>query len=177
LKESFVLKTSSASYNCLNVSVLFKEKLPKQLINKKIIFSSAMKIGTDRPFWEVSFKDDRAIFNVILAKREGSKVKFISDHILKILKSDLAYLYPEYPLEIFSSEMKFTLDVFIEDKDYQAFKRTKESFGIKLVEVLESTAPQIFSRLRNVLYFGPYNEDSLGTFSSLIEIKRWRESL
>jgi hypothetical protein len=73
--------------------------------------------------------------------------------------------------------MKYTLDVFIEDKDYKAHLRTESSLGTKLVEVLEDSAPLIFSRLKNVLYFGPYNEDSLGTFSSLIEIKKWRESL
>ena len=74
-------------------------------------------------------------------------------------------------------EMKFTLDVFIEDKDYNAHKRVEATFKKRLTEVLEDSAPLLISRLKNVLYFGPYNEDSLGTFSSLIEIKRWRESL
>jgi len=35
----------------------------------------------------------------------------------------------------------------------------------------------LFSRLKNVIYFGPYNEDSLGTFSSLIELKFLSEKL
>ncbi|MBC7539913.1 MAG: hypothetical protein H7281_13915 [Bacteriovorax sp.] len=171
------LKTSSVSYNCLNVSLKFNNPLPKLLKDKKVIFSSPMKIGTDRPFWEVYFSESGAVFNIIMAKREGTKVDFIKERVIKLLKDDLAYLFPEYEFEIINIEMKFTLDVFIEDKDYLAYKRIEASLGVKIVEVLEDTAPLIFSRLKNVLYFGPYNEDALGTFSSLIEIKRWRESL
>lgn len=171
------LKTSSVSYNCLNVALQFKESLPNLLKDKKLIFSSPMKIGTDRPFWEVSFGESEAVFNIIMAKREGSKVEFIFDRVLKLLMDDLAYLFPEYQFIISNSAMKYTLDVFIEDKDYKAHKRTDVSFGAKLVDVLEDSAPLIFSHLKNVLYFGPYNEDSLGTFSSLVEIKKWRESL
>jgi hypothetical protein len=171
------LKTSSSSYNCLNVTVSFKNSLPELLKNKKLIFSSPMKIGTDRPLWEVSFGETGAIFNIIQALREGTKIEFIRDRVIDLIGHDLAYIFPEYELHIADVQMKFTLDVFIEDKDFEAYKRTKTSLGMKLVEVLEDSAPLIFSRLKNVLYFGPYNEDALGTFSSLIEIKKWRESL
>lgn len=171
------LKTSSASYNCLNVSLTFSHSLPQLLKNKKVLFSSPMKIGTDRPFWEVYFEESSAVFNIIMAKREGTKIEFIRERVLSLLKDDLAFLYPEYKFDIAEIEMKFTLDVFIEDKDYKAYKRVDSSFGMKLVEVLEDSAPLIFSRLKNVHYFGPYNEDALGTFSSLVEIKRWRDSL
>lgn len=171
------LKTSSSSYNCLNVTLNFKSPLPDLLKDKKLLFSSPMKIGTDRPFWEVNFEEQKAVFNIIMAKREGTKIDFIQERVLSLLLDDLLYLFPEYTFEIKSSEMKFTLDVFIEDKDYEAYKRIEASFSTKIVEVLEDTAPLIFSRLKNVLYFGPYNEDALGTFSSLIEIKKWREGL
>lgn len=171
------LKTLSASYNCLNVSLRFKNELPNFLKNTKVIFSSSMKIGTDRPFWEVSFGQSSAVFNIIMALREGTKVDFVKERMIKLLKEDLAYLFPEHQFVMEDIEMKFTLDVFIEDKDYKAYKRTEATLRKKLVEVLEDSAPLIFSRLKNVLYFGPYNEDALGTFSSLIEIKKWRESL
>ena len=136
-----------------------------------------MKIGTDWPFWEVHFKESTAVFNIIMAKREGGKVDFIKERVIKLLLDDLIYLFPEYEFEMHNFEMKFTLDVFIQDKDYKSYKRIDASFGKKLVEVLEDSAPLIFSKLKNVLYFGPYNEDALGTFSSLIEIKRWKDSL
>ena len=171
------LKTSSVSYNCLNVTLRFKDALPELLKEKKLIFSSPMKIGTDRPFWEVYFGNSEAVFNIIMAKREGTKIDFIKERVINLLTEDLAYLFPEYKFEITNSEMKFTLDVFIEDKDFNAYKRIESSIGTKLVEVLEDSAPLIFSKLKNVLYFGPYNEDALGTFSSLIEIKKWSESL
>ncbi|MGZ3809281.1 MAG: hypothetical protein ACXVCE_14440, partial [Bacteriovorax sp.] len=171
------LKTSSSSYNCLNVALKFKALLPTLLKDKKVLFSSPMKIGTDRPFWEANFKEDGAEINIIMAKREGGKVDFIREKVLALLKDDLHYLFPEYDFQIIDSQMKFTLDVFIEDKDYEAHKRIEAGLGRKLVHVLEDSAPLIFKRLKNVHYFGPYNEDALGTFSSLIEIKRWRETL
>ncbi|MBP9680404.1 MAG: hypothetical protein KBD76_03275 [Bacteriovorax sp.] len=171
------LKTSSASYNCLNIEVEFRDALPELLQQKKLLFSSPMKIGTDRPFWEANFKEKSAIFNFIMTKREGVKVDFVKERVINDLQNDLIYLFPEYHFIVDTLEMKFTLDVFIEDKNYQANKRLEASLGSKFVHVLEDSAPLIFRRLKNVLYFGPYNEDALGTFSSLIEIKKWRETL
>lgn len=172
------LKTSrSASYNCLNVEFTFNESVPRLLNDKKCVFTSPMKIGTDRPFWEVNFSGKKAGFNIIMAKKEGTKIDFIFERVKELLLEDMFYLFPEYKFSLADCKMKFTLDVFIEDKDYNAHKRVEATFKKKLVEVLEDSAPLLISRLKNVLYFGPYNEDSLGTFSSLVEIKRWRESL
>jgi len=111
-----------------------------------------------------------------MAKREGTKIDFIRERVLQLLIEDLAYLYPEHSFEVENADMRFTLDVFIEDKDYQAYKKLGGNFA-KLIHVIEDSAPLILSKLKNVLYFGPYNEDALGTFSSLIEIKKWRETL
>jgi hypothetical protein len=169
--------TSAASYNCLNVVFEFSSALPDLLNQKKCVFTSPMKIGTDRPFWEVFFDGKTAVFNIIIAKKEGTKIDFIFERVKNILLADLSYLFPEYSFDLKEAKMKFTLDVFIEDKNYNAHKRAPITFKKKIVEVLEDSAPLLISRLKNVLYFGPYNEDSMGTFSSLVEIKRWRESL
>lgn len=170
-------KTSAASYNCLNVELSFKDSVPKLLEGKKYVFTSPIKIGTDRPFWEVYFSGHQAVFNVIMAKKEGTKIEFIYDRVKEILIGDLSFLFPEYEFVSTDCQMKFTLDVFIEDKDFNAHKRSEAGLKKRLVDVLEDSAPLLMSRLKNVLYFGPYNEDSLGTFSSLVEIKRWKESL
>jgi hypothetical protein len=169
--------TSSASYNCLNVEFYFKDIIPNLLDRKKVVFTTPIKIGTDRPFWEVFFNGNKAVFNIIMAKKEGTKIDFIYERVKNLLIEDLAYLFPEYDFDLIDCKMKFTLDVFIEDKDFLAHKRVEASLKKKIVEVLEDSAPLFMSKLKNVLYFGPYNEDSLGTFSSLVEIKRWRESL
>ena len=136
-----------------------------------------MKIVTYRLFWDFNKKYKTAVFNIIMAKREGTKIDFIKERVITLLQEDLTYLFPEYKFEIEDFAMKFTLDVFIEDKDYKAYQRLDAGLRSKIVHVLEDSAPLIFSRLRNVLYFGPYNEDALGTFSSLIEIKKWQETL
>ena len=172
------LETSkSSSYNCLHVDFNLKASVPKLLDGKKCVFTSPIKIGTDRPFWEVYFKGNKAIFNVIMSKKEGTKIDFVFERVKNILSADLKFLFPEYEFEVSDCQMKFTLDVFIEDKNYNAHKKVEVGFKKKLVEVLEHSTPLFMSRLKNVLYFGPYNGESLGTFSSLVEIKKWRESL
>ena len=171
------LKTSTTSYNCLNVKIKFIRELPNLIQDKKLIFSSPLKIGTDRPFFEVFFKNNRAQFNIIITKREASKVSFIESRVVQTLKEDLQFLYPEFSFDIDDVEINYTLDVFLEDRDFDAHKKLEKSLGKKIVEVLSSSAPLMFTRLKNVLYFGPYNETALGTFSSLIDIKKWREGL
>lgn len=171
------LKTNSSSYNCLNVSIEFNSEVPDLLKNKKCLFTSPLKMGTDRPFWEVNFGTHGAIFNVIQALREGSKVEFIEQRVLSLLLADLKYLYPEFEFKIEKVELKYTLDVFIQDRDYSAHKQTETSLKHRIVDVLEDSAPMLFSRLKNVLYFGPYNENALGTFSSLVEIKKWKKTI
>ena len=170
-------KTNAASYNCLNVEMTLKDETPALLNCKKYVFTSPIKIGTDQPFWEVYFNGKTVIFNVIMSKKEGIKIDFIFERVKNILIKDLKFLFPEFEFVVDDCKMKFTLDVFIEDKDYNAHKRLDAGLKKRLVHVLEDSAPLLISRLQNVLYFGPYNEDSLGTFSSLVEIKRWKESL
>jgi hypothetical protein len=171
------LKTNSSSYNCLNVTLEFTSAVPELLKDKKCLFTSPLKMGTDRPFWEVSFKSHSAVFNVIMAKREGSKVEFIEDRVVSLLLGDLKYLYPEFEFKIKSQSMKYTLDVFIQERDYEAHKKSETSLKYKIVDVLEDTAPVFFSKLKNVLYFGPYNENALGTFSSLVEMRKWKKTI
>jgi len=175
------IKLSSSkvlSYNCLNVEIEFAQKLPAFLHNKKCVFTSAIKIGTEKPFWEVNFNDDnKGTFNIILAKKEGIKIDFIEKAIKENLLSDLKYIFPEFTFLIQTCQMKFTLDVFIEDKNFHAHERLEASLRKRIVDVIDDSAPLFMSKLKNVLYFGPYNEDSLGTFSSLIEMKKWKESL
>lgn len=170
-------KMNSSSYGCLAVDFVLEGLAPKILIGKKYVFTSQMKTGTDYPFWEVYFNENKATFNVIMAKKEGTKIDFIYDRVKEILCQDLKFLFPEFEFVVVDCQMKFTLDVFIEDKDFNAHLRSEGGLKKRLRDALEDSSPLFFSRLKNVLYFGPYNEESLGTFSSLVEIKRWQESL
>lgn len=165
------LKTSSSSYNCLNIKLKFDSAVPSSLQGRKIVFCSPLKIGTERPFWEANFSVQEAVFSVVILKREATKIEFIKERVLTSLIDDLKYIYPEFLFNYKDFEMQYTLDVFIEDKDYNAFKRIDRTLGRKIVDVFVESTPVLFSRLKNVIYFGPYNEDSLGTFSSLIELK------
>ncbi len=175
------LKTGpSRSFYCLQVNCKFKNELLPLFINKKFVFSSKIKVGTDRPFWEVNFGGDSAVFNLITNKKEGTKISFIKDKMLELLLSDLKYIFPECEWAIDDRadlDMHFTLDVFLEDKNFYAHLKNNFAFKKRVVEVIEDSAPLFMSTLKNVTYFGPYNEEALGTYSSLIEMKNWRDRL
>ena len=144
---------------------------------KKCVFSSPLKIGTDRPFWEVYFGKTSATFNLLVTKAEGNKIDFLFERTKKMLISDLAYLFPEYIFLLEKCEMKFTLDIFIEDRNYKAHQKHGDGIGARLRDLLQSNLPFFTSGLKNVFYFGRSKENSLGTFSSLMQIKKWRDSL
>jgi hypothetical protein len=175
------LKTGpSRSFYCLQVKLKFKSELLPLFRQKKFVFTSKIKVGTDRPFWEVNFDNHSATFNLITNKKEGTKIDFIKDKMLDLLLSDLRYLFPESEWEIeenSTSDMHFTLDVFLEDKNFKAHLKNNFAFKKRVVDVFEDSAPLFMSSLKNVTYFGPYNEEALGTYSSLIEMKNWRDRL
>lgn len=170
--------TKGFSYHCLRVEVKFTQELSPVLRNKKFAFSTPMKIGTDRPFWEVEFDDHQgASFNVIMIKKEGTKVEFIEKKVEAILLDDLHYLYPEYNFEILETRMFFTHDILVEDSDINAHKRKDKTIKRQIVNILADSTPLFMPKLKNALYFGPYYDNWLGRYSSLIELRRWREYL
>ncbi len=175
------LKTGpSRSFYCLQTKMTFNQELLSHFKNKKFVFTSKIKVGTDRPFWEVNFEEKSATFNLITNKKEGTKVDFIKHQMLDLLLSDLRFLFPEFSWEVENQDelkMRFTLDVFLEDKNFYAHLKNNFAFKKRVVDVIEDSAPLFMSKLKNVTYFGPYNEEALGTYSSLIEMKNWRDRL
>jgi hypothetical protein len=169
-------KNPRAVYNCLNL-ISTNEILPKHLIGKKMIFTSPMKISTDFPVMEILFHQNAIEFNLVIRKQNGTKIDFIKQKMIKELKSDLYYLYPELNLNFNDVVMKFTHDIFIEDNNYKS--KTKNMFGLKLkiTDLLFENNPLKFIRPKNVYYLGPYNDGFLGTFSSLIEVQAWQEKI
>lgn len=166
------------SYHCLRVEMKFKEEFQNTLIGKKFAFSTPIKIGTDRPFWEVEFGDkNTAVFNVIMNQKEGTKVEFIEKRVESILLDDLHYLYPEYEFSLTGSVMSFTHDILVEDSDSNAHKRKDKTIKKRIVNILADSTPLFMPKLKNAMYFGPYYDNWLGRYSSLIELRRWKEYL
>jgi hypothetical protein len=160
------------AYNTLEVKLEMKDKLPLPLQGKKILFSSPIKTGTNWPFWQAWFQEDRIVFNLVMQRRQGLKEEFISNKVIKILLEDLEFLYPEYTFTIEKSEFKFTLDVLIEDNNILAHRDDTPRNALRPSTVYSKISPISFFKLKNVSYLGPYRGNTHGIFSALIELQK-----
>lgn len=163
-------------YHCLFVR-LQTSKVPIDLVGKKIVFSSPMKMSTQRPMFEADFFENSIELNVVVQKKNGIKIDFIKNQILEEILSDLSYIFESSNFTIQDSYLKFTHDIFIEELNQS--NKLKDDFNLKtkLSEILYLKDPLSFIRPKNVYYLGPYNDGFLGTLSSLIEIYRWQEKI
>ncbi len=172
-----LLKEKGTAFNSLEVKMQLSSIVPLNLRGKKILFSSPLKTGTSWPFWEASFYEKNIIFNLVMIKRQGIKEEFIKNKVLVYLLADLAFLYPEINFTIESSELKFTLDVLIEDNNLNAHLLDSPKVSFRPVKVFSKISPFSFFRLKNVSYLGPYSGNTHGIFSSLIQLRRRMEKL
>jgi hypothetical protein len=172
-----LLKEKMIAYNAMEVKLSLKNPLPAFLINKKILFTSPMKTGTSWPFWEASFFSDSISFNLVMLKRQGIKVEFVADQVINYLLEDLAFLYPGHEFVVSSSQLKFTLDVLIEDNNTHAHLRETTQNRFRPIKVYSKVSPFSFFRLKNVSYLGPYCGNTHGVVSSLLQMQRQMESL
>lgn len=167
-----------ASYQCLKVKAIFKKKIPDYYLKKSYIFSSPIKIGTDRPYWQVEFSSAKeANFYVVMNQKEGSKVEFLKTTIEKVLTDDLNYIFAELDAEIVSSQMSFTLDILVDDKNAFSYKNKDREFQKTTMNPFSHSQLPFVPKVKNALYFGPYYDSWLGRYSSLVELRRWKENL
>jgi len=152
-------------------------KIPDYIKNVKLIFTSPIKIGTDHPLFEVTFETQSLVFNILSYRRNGDKLDFIKDELLQSLHADLNYLYPEIDFEFIHSELDFTQDIFLEDKNFLAHLKKDNKSLTGFSHFFMQNSPVVFKKLKNVFYFGPFNNESLGLFSSLVELKKWQTKI
>ncbi len=152
-------------------------KLPDYLKNFKLVFTSSLKIGTDHPLFEVSFETSSLRFNILSFRRHGEKLDFFKDDLIKTFHSDLSYLFPEVEFVFSNCELDFTQDIFLEDKNFKAHFKKDAPWSANITHFFHQDSPLVFKKLKNVYYFGPFNNESLGLFSSLVELKKWQEKI
>lgn len=163
-------------FNCLSVEVDCNN-IPHELIGRRIIFSSVMKVSTSRPLFELHISENKLVLNIVVQKKNGIKVEFIQGQILEDLKSDLNFIFPNWDVQFGKYSMKFSHDIFIEE--FSNSQKIKNEFKLKnkLTDLLFFMDPILFNRPKNVYYLGPYNDGFLGTLSSLIEIHKWQKEI
>ncbi len=172
-----MLKEKVPVFNAMKVNLEFTVPSPQYLVGKKILFSSPMKTGTNWPMWEGTFLENGMIFNIVMLKRQGIKVEFVSEKVLSYLKDDLDFLYPEFNFQIKTSSFQFTLDVLIEDLKEHSHLVFSPKLNFKPIKVYSKVTPFSFLKLKNISYLGPYGGNTHGVFSGLIQLQKLMEAL
>ena len=172
-----LLKEKVMAYNTMEVKLKLSSPVPPSLEGKKILFSSPIKTGTNWPFWQACFHQDSIVFNLVMQKGQGLKEEFVSNKVINFLMEDLTYLYPEYQFNVVDSNLKFTLDVLVEDNNLYAHREDAPKVNWKPLTVYSKISPFSFFKLKNVTYLGPYRGNTHGIFSSLIQLQKRMESI
>lgn len=171
-------KKESSSYNCLEASVKFSKKLNKTLLDNKVVFTSPIKIGTERPLWTLeALGEDQAKMMILITQKEGRKVSFIEEVVRKIIKEDLLYLFPDSEIEVASIEMRIGKDVLVNDFNYYSHRSPVKNIKRIVFRLINHIVPNQGGKIKNTLYFGPYEMNWLGRYSSFIELRNWKEYL
>lgn len=171
-------KKENSSYNCLEATVEFSHKLNETLLNNKIVFSSPIKIGTERPLWTFEHVGgNKAKMVILITQKEGRKVSFIEEIVRKIIKEDLMFLFPDSPVEVAHIEMRIGKDVLVNDFNFYSHKAPLKNIKKIMFKLIAHMVPNQGGRIKNALYFGPYDTNWLGRYSSFVVLRNWKESL
>ncbi len=167
-------------FSCLKgkVSISFKNPENQKRIfdyfkSTNILFSSTHKVGTDRPFWFGAFHEDHFDVTFIVSFRMGSKEDFFSDQLEDLINEDFNFIYPEIDGVLKLSDLKFSNDELIEDRSFEMGLSLKSVIPRKILRFINRKGPNFLDPLRNVYYLGPLNSDRLGTYSSLLLLKKY----
>lgn len=153
------------SYCSVKVSWKFELETEHIKAGEKILFCSKVNIGTNRPLWFGLVNKDGIDFDVFVLRQDGLKISFIQEEIRNSLKVDLKTLFPNIDEAVIEEKVEFGDDHLIMDN------ARGSNFSTVNINVLDCSDPINHKKLKNVEYFGPYKECSLGMFSSMVAMK------
>ncbi len=165
---------SGRKFSCIKARVEFLNtnqfNVAQVLKNHHILFSSSHKIGTDRPFWFGDFVANHLEVTFIVSEKSGTKVEFYQHALQELLNADFKYIYPEFEGQIVIKEMEFSHDHLLEERVFQRKKSFHHYIPKQASALVSKLQPTRFRKLKNVYYFGPFQEELLGTYSSILKL-------
>ncbi len=170
------VKVKNKKFSCLKGNVYF-QNIDQEYLNyffsgQNILFSSVLKVGTDRPFWFGSFNRDHFEVTFIVAEKSGTKESFFHGTLESLINEDFGHIYPELMGSFKLENLRFTHDHLIEDRNFEFSNKLQNVIPNKLLSLFKLNGPNYFGALKNVYYYGPFTNDRLGTFSSVLVLKK-----
>ena len=170
------IKVNGKKFSCLKGKVFYssvdQNYLNQFFVGQNILFSSVLKVGTDRPFWFGSFQKDHFDVTFIVAEKSGTKEAFFEAPLEQLINEDFGFIYPELEGRLKLSGLEFTHDHLIEDRSFKFTNKISNLIPNKMQTIFDRKAPNYLDALKNVYYYGPFTNDRLGTFSSLLLLRK-----
>jgi len=164
----FECSIDSTLYKSINISCPIEHKFAQRFIGKRIIFSSAARMGTDFPHWEVVI-DGKSIAKAlyVYANYEGAKPSFFYKKASEDLFNSLNSIFPGLNRTDWESQIQFEegTDVWLENIDAKS-----ESKRQKLYSELGAQCYQNGGAVKKLIYCGPLRSRFLGLFGYLLNI-------
>lgn len=171
-----IIKVPGKKFSCLKAKVLYqnvdKDYLNKFFIGQNILFSSVLKVGTDRPFWFGSFLEDHFEVTFIVAEKSGTKETFFHGPLESLINEDFGFIYPELEGSLKLQDLRFSHDHLIEDRQFKFSGKLSKLIPDRMLKIFDRAGPHYLDALKNVYYYGPFTNDRLGTYSSLLLLKK-----
>lgn len=125
-------------------------------------------LGTDLPFCKFRIQAGHIKGHFLYREKKGSKLDFYKMALLDKLTSHLEQLYPGITTHLDKFNLKRGCEVYMDQSD--CF-HAPDTLKINQVGLYDFSIPTVRKRLKNVYYYGPLKNGSLGVFGQLMEIK------
>lgn len=157
------------NYTCVNVRWMLNKTFTTGWEQEKALFTRVDKIGTDGPLWEAHFFPGEIRVKIFVFNEWGHKISFIQEEIHRIVLERLSPFIPRLKSNIIHEELSFGPEILTEPGKRSFYHLHRKDKDIT-VRYTSPSGKKI--KLKNVNYFGPFKEGSLGLFSTLIELKQ-----
>ncbi|MBC77624.1 MAG: hypothetical protein CME64_16585 [Halobacteriovoraceae bacterium] len=164
----FEYRHESTLYKSITVSCPLDHKFAERFVGKRIIFSSADRMGTDFPHWEVVIDEKhvaRAFY--VYANYEGAKPSFYYKKASDDLYHSLNTVFPGLDQTDWESQIEFNKghDVWLE--------KIEEKVDSKRQAIKSELGGQCYQNgvpVKKLVYCGPLRSRFLGLFGYLLNI-------
>ena len=138
-------------------------------MNKRIIFTTEARMGSDFPYWEIFIDEDgKMVASYSYADYLGTKASFYYQHALEDIFTSLEAMLPGFEREPFFNTAKVTtgFDIWYEyPPEQKAMLHPHHNFALKDLYLISGN-----TKIQGISHCGPNRTKSLGFLSYMLDV-------
>ena len=162
-------KTEGIPFKSIEVRYTVQHEFVSSFMNKRIIFTTEARMGSDFPYWEIFIDEDgKMVASYSYADYLGTKASFYYQHALEDIFTSLEAVLPGFEREPFFNTAKVTtgFDIWYEyPPEQKAMLHPHHNFALKdLYQISGNT------KIQGISHCGPNRTKSLGFLSYMLDV-------